>query len=90
MYPACSLTLGKVERSLAFFDGHGQPLAKYVQAAVVGQLEVIHACHHTRQVVIRCVRRFAGPAHHREDGGETLESYRNVLAYAEPRAVVMI
>lgn len=64
----------QMEGSLAFFDRHGQPFSKNIQAAVVGQLEVIHARHDTGQIVVWRVWWFAGSANDCKDGCETLEA----------------
>lgn len=66
--------LGQVECPLSLPDSDRKPLLEGVQAAVIRQLEVIDAGHDTGEIVVRCERRLAGTAHHREDGCETLET----------------
>lgn len=75
-FPGGSLItlLRQMECTLALSDGNRQSLAKGVQAAVVGKLQVVDTGHDTRQVVVGGVWRFAGPTDHSEDRSETLEA----------------
>lgn len=59
---------------MSFLDGNGESFLEDIQTAVVGQLEIVHAGHDTREVIIWGVRRLARAANHREDGRETLET----------------
>ena len=68
------LSLRQVKCSLAFFDCNGKSFSKNTQTAVVRQLEVVHAGHDTRKIVIGRIRRFAGTADNGEDRSETLEA----------------
>lgn len=70
-----STGLRKMESSLAFFDGNWEALLEYVQVAIVRQLQVVDACHHTGEVVVWCIWMFAWAAHDSEDRRETLETY---------------
>lgn len=63
-----------MESALSFLDGNRESLLEDIQTAVVGQLEIVHAGHDTREVVVWSVRVLAGAANHREDGRETLET----------------
>ena len=64
-----------MEGALAFFDSRVELLAHDVKICVVGELEVVDACHDTREIVIRRIRWFARLADHREHRRQALESY---------------
>lgn len=62
------MVLRQVERALALFDGHAESVPEDVLAAVVGELEVVDACHYAGEIVVWSVGRFAGAADDGEDG----------------------
>lgn len=66
--------LGEVECALSFLDGNRESLLENIQAAVVGQLEIVHAGHDTWEVVVRGIGRLARAAHDRKDRSKTLET----------------
>lgn len=68
------LGLGKMESSLAFFDGDREALFENVQIAIVWQLQVVDAGHHTGEIVVWCIGMLAWAAHDSEDRRETLEA----------------
>ena len=63
---------------MSFFGGYKKAFAEYFETAVVGELEIVDAGHHTGQIIVWCIWRFAGTAHHREHRGETLEAYHDI------------
>jgi hypothetical protein len=63
-----------MEGSLSLFDGSVHAALHDFQIGVVRQLEVVDACHDTRKVVVRGVRRFAGLADHSEQRRKVFEA----------------
>jgi hypothetical protein len=68
------VSLGKVESALPVTSSHTEPLPQNAHIAVIRHLEVVDARHDGREVVVGCVRRFAGFAYDGEHGCESLET----------------
>lgn len=64
------MRLRKMEGALSFFDGNVQLLLEDIKRAVVRHLEIVDACHDTRQVVVRRVWGLGGLADDRKHGCE--------------------
>lgn len=64
----------QVERVLALGGGQAQLGAHHFRAGVVRQLQVVHARHHRRQVLIRIQGRLQRLAHHRQRWVQRLET----------------
>lgn len=64
-----------MECPLSLLDGDSESLLEGVQTTVIWQLEIVDAGHDTGKIVVRCIRRLAGTAYHREDGCKTLKAY---------------
>lgn len=64
-----------MESSLAFLDGDREALLENIKVAIVWQLQVVDAGHHTGEIVVWCIWMFAWAAHDSEDRCETLETY---------------
>lgn len=67
-----------MESPLTFLCSQGEFLAHNVERAVIRHLQVVDTSHDARQIVIRCVWRLAGFAHHGEHGRKTLEACSKV------------
>jgi hypothetical protein len=68
-----------MERALALLHRDRHFPAQDVNAAVVGHLEVIDACHDRGEVVVGCVGRFAGLAHDGEHGCQVFETWGTLV-----------
>lgn len=64
-----------MECSLAFFDGGKEPLSEGINAGIIRQLEIVHASHYARQVVVRGVRGLTRLADHCEHRRQAFETY---------------
>lgn len=76
--------LGQVERELSVAHGDAQLILHHLHGGVVGQLEVVDACHHRGQIVLRVrvdAARVYGLAH---DGERRLQ--RSEAADGQARA----
>jgi hypothetical protein len=63
-----------MEGALSFLDCSIHTSSHDVQIRIVGQFEVVNACHDAWEIVIGSVGRLAGFADHGEHGCETLEA----------------
>ena len=63
-----------MEGALSFLDCSIHTSSHDVQISIVGQFEVVNACHDAWEIVIGSVGRLAGFADHGEHGSKTLEA----------------
>jgi len=68
-------SLWQMESSLSFLNGSIHTTSHHVQVGVIGQFEIVNTCHDARQIVVRCVRRFAWLTNHSEHWCKSLEAY---------------
>lgn len=69
-----------MERPLSFLDGDGETFSENIQGTVVWEFEIVYASHNTGEIVVGSIWGLAWAAHHGENGGETLETYFDIVS----------